>query len=177
MPSLCSMECARRVVARAERAVLVDQELGHQKQRDAPVAGRRIGQPRQHEVDDVVGEVVLAVGDEDFLPGDAVGAVGCALGLGAQRADVGARLRLGELHGAHPFAGHELAEIDALELVGAIGGERLGRAHGQHRADAEGHRGEFHISMQAALSACGSAWPPNVSGRATAFHPAAAQER
>ena len=73
--------------------------------------GGRIGQPRQHEMDDVVGEVVLAVGDEDLLAGDAVAAVGRALGLGAQRADVGAGLRLGELHRAHPFAGHELAEI------------------------------------------------------------------
>ncbi len=72
------------------------------------VAGRRVGQPRQHEVDDVVGEVVLAVGDEDLLPGDAIAAVARALGLGAQRADVGAGLRLGELHRAHPFAGDEL---------------------------------------------------------------------
>ena len=73
------------------------------------VAGRRIGQPRQHEMDDVVGEIVLAVGDEDLLAGDAVAAVGGALGAGAQRADVGAGLRLGELHRAHPFAGDELA--------------------------------------------------------------------
>ena len=133
--------CGAQVVARAERAVVVDQELRHQEQRDALVAGGRVGQPCQHEVDDVVGEVVLAVGDEDLLPGDLVGAVVCAHRLGAQRADIGAGLRLGQLHGAHPFAGHQLAEIDALELVGAVGGKRLGRAHGQHRADAERHRG------------------------------------
>ena len=67
---------AARIVARAERAVVVDQELRHEEQRDAPRAGRRIGQPREHEMDDVVGEIVLAVGDEDLLAGDAVGAVG-----------------------------------------------------------------------------------------------------
>ena len=36
---------------------------------------------------------------------------------------------------------------------------------------------EFHISMQAALSACGSAWPPHSTGSETAFQPAAAQAR
>ena len=64
------------------------------------VPGGRIGQPREHEMDDVVGQVVLAIGDEDFLAGDAIGAVAGALGARAQRADVGAGLRLGELHRA-----------------------------------------------------------------------------
>ena len=34
---------------------------------------------------------------------------------------------------------------------------------------------EFHISMQAALSACGSPWPPHCAGSEAAFQPAAAQ--
>ena len=71
---------AARIVARAERAVVVHEELRHEEQRDALRAGRRIGQPRQHEMDDVVGEIVLAIGDEDLLAGDAIGAVGRALG-------------------------------------------------------------------------------------------------
>ncbi len=115
------------VVARAERAVGVEQELRHEEERDAARAGRRVGQPRQHEMDDVVGEIVLAVGDEDLLPGDAVAAVGGALGAGAQRADVGAGLRLGELHRAHPFAGDELGQISALERVAAVLRQRVDR--------------------------------------------------
>ena len=63
------------VVAGAGRAVGVEQKFGHQEQRDAARAGRRVGQTREHEMDDVVGEVVLAVGDEDLLAGDAIGAV------------------------------------------------------------------------------------------------------
>ena len=55
------------VVARAERAVGIEQEFRHQEQRNAARARRRIGQARQHEMDDVVGEIVLAVGDEDLL--------------------------------------------------------------------------------------------------------------
>ncbi len=95
------------VVARAGRTVGVEQEFRHQEQRNAARAGRRVGQARQHEMNDVVGEVVLAVGDEDLLSLEAVGAVGGALGPRAQRADVRAGLRLGELHRAGPFAGHE----------------------------------------------------------------------
>jgi hypothetical protein len=34
---------------------------------------------------------------------------------------------------------------------------------------------EFHISMQAAFSACGRPWPPQSEGDARPFHPAAAQ--
>src|SRR5262249_9985674 len=63
------------VVALTGRAVGVEQELGHQKERNALRSRRRVGEPRQHEVNDVVGEIVLAIGDEDLLPGDAVTAV------------------------------------------------------------------------------------------------------
>ena len=36
---------------------------------------------------------------------------------------------------------------------------------------------EFHISMQAAFTACGSSWPPQSAGAARPFQPAAAQVR
>ena len=83
-PSCRSARRACRACARGRRsagrcapraAVRLEQELRHQEQRDAARAGRRIGQPRQHEMDDVVGEIVLAVGDVDLLAGDAVAAV------------------------------------------------------------------------------------------------------
>ena len=127
------------VVALTGRAVGVEQEFGHEKERNALGSRWGVGQPRQHQMDDVVGEIVLAVGDEDLLSGDAIAAVGYALGLGAQRADVGAGLRLGQLHGAHPFARHELGQIGALELVAAMGHERVDAGHGEHGAEAKGH--------------------------------------
>ena len=83
MPSLCSMPAQKTRCAR-QAAVVIDQEFRHQEQRNAARAGRRIGQPRQHEMDDVVGEIVLAIGDEDLLAEDAVGAVAGRLGAGAQ---------------------------------------------------------------------------------------------
>ena len=141
MPSLCSIECARTSLRAPGEPSGVEQELRHQEQRDAARAGRRVGQPRQHEVDDVVGQVVLAVGDEDLLAGDAIAAVAGALGAGAQRADVGARLRLGQVHRAHPLAGDELRQIAALELLAAVRGERVDPRHGQQRPEPEGHGG------------------------------------
>jgi hypothetical protein len=35
---------------------------------------------------------------------------------------------------------------------------------------------EFHISTQAAFSACGSSWPPQAAGETRPFHPAAAHD-
>ena len=65
-------------VARAERAIGVGQELRHEEQRDALDARRRAFDAGEHEMDDVVGEIVLAGGDEDLLAGDGVGAVALA---------------------------------------------------------------------------------------------------
>ena len=137
MPSLCSTPGADHVVARAQRAVLVDEILGHQEQRDAARAGRRIGQARQHQMHDVVGHLVVAVGDENLGAEDAIGAVGLLHGLGLERAQVGARMRLGQVHGAGPFAGHHLGQIGLLELVAALRLDRIDGAERQQRTQAE----------------------------------------
>jgi len=73
-----------------------------------------------------------------FVALDAIAAVISALGAGAQRADIGAGLRLGELHGAGPFAGDELLQIDLLQLIAAMGVQRLDCGQRQQRAKAEG---------------------------------------
>ena len=127
---------AAHVVARA-----VGQQLRHEEERDAAGAGRRVGQARQHEVDDVVDQVVLAIGDEDLAAGDPVGAVGGPLGAAADGVEVGAGLRLGQVHGRGPFAGHDLGEIAVLQLIRAVLRQRLDAAHGQERRKAEGHAG------------------------------------
>ena len=66
-----------KVVARPVR-----QDLRHQEQRDAAGAGGRILQAGQHQMHDVVGEVVLAVGDVDLRPGDPIAAVAVGFGRG-----------------------------------------------------------------------------------------------
>ena len=143
MPSLCSIECARASLRSPGEPSGLQQEFRYQEQRDALRPGRRVRQPRQDEVDDVVGQLMFAVGDEDFLAGDAIAAVGGALGPGAQCADIGAGLRLGQLHRSHPLAGNELRQIVALEFLAAVRGERIDPRHGQHRPETERHRGRI----------------------------------
>ncbi len=86
---------------------------------------------------DVIGHVVIAIGDENLRALDAIAAIGSALGTGAQRADVGSGLWLGELHGAGPLAGHQLFEIYLFQLTAAVCVERLDRTQRQQRAEAE----------------------------------------
>ena len=55
-------------------------------------------------MDDVLRQVVIAIGDEDLLAGDQI-ALAVRHGPAAQRADIGAGLRLGQIHRAGPLAG------------------------------------------------------------------------
>ena len=54
-------------------------------------------------MDDVLGQVVLAGGDENLGAGDFVGAVRLRDGAGADKTEIGAALRLGQVHRAGPF--------------------------------------------------------------------------
>ena len=105
------------IVARAEAAVVVDQELRHDEQGDAFGARRCAGGPGQHQVDDVLGQIVLAEGDVNLLPENAVGAVGLRFCAGLERADIRAGVGLGQVHGAGP-----LTRDHAFEEGGALFG-------------------------------------------------------
>ena len=48
------------VIAVSDGAVIFGNELWHDKQRDAFRSRRRVGQARQHDVNDVLGEIVFA---------------------------------------------------------------------------------------------------------------------
>ena len=60
------------------------------------------------------------IGDEDLLPGDPVAAVAFGHGPRLERADVGARLRLGQVHRAGPFAGDQLRQPGLLQFGRAM---------------------------------------------------------
>ena len=92
-----------QVVGLGQRAAGIDQALGHDEQRNAARARRRVRRAGEHEMDDVLGHVVIAIGDEDLWPGDQI-ALAIGNGAAAQRPDIGARLGLGQVHGAGPLA-------------------------------------------------------------------------
>ena len=101
------------------------EELGHDEEADAARAGGGIGQLREHQMDDVLGQVVLAGADEDLGAGHAAAAVVCGHGPGANQAEVGATLRLGQAHGARPRAVGELGQEDPLQPLVGMRRERI----------------------------------------------------
>jgi hypothetical protein len=118
-------------VAIAQRAVFADHELRHDEQRDALHPFRRALDAGQNQMDDVVGHVVFAGGDEDLLAGDLVAAVSLRHRLGAQQAQIGAAMRLGQVHGAGPGALDHLRQVLCLLLVRAVLVDRGNRALGE----------------------------------------------
>ncbi len=122
---------AGHAVARAQRSVGIDQNLRHHEQRHALDSGRCAFDARQHQMDDVLGEIVLTGGDEDLGAGDLVAAVGLLHRLGPQQAEISAALRLGQVHGAGPFAGHHLGHEHLLLFGLAVHDQRRGGAHGE----------------------------------------------
>ena len=128
-------------VASGQAAVGIDVELGHHEQRDALGAGHRVGQPRQHQVDDVRYQVVLTAGDEDLGAGDGVIALAVGFGAGLEQAQVGAGMRLGQAHRAGPLARHQAGEEHLLLPVAAVVLQRLHRAVAEHREVAPGQVG------------------------------------
>jgi hypothetical protein len=112
---------AEHVVAGTQGTVCIHHEFGHDKQADALHALGRALHTGQHQMDDVLGHVVLTVGDEDLGAENFVGAVGLWLGAGAHGCQVGAGLGLGQVHGAGPLAAHQLFQVGGFQLVGACG--------------------------------------------------------
>ena len=118
-PQLVFDPGAYHVVGLAHGAVGIDPDLGHDEQRDAPGAGRGSLDARQHRVDDVFGQVLLAAGDEYLASGDGVGPVAQRPGTGFQGPHVAAGVRLGEQHRAAPLSGVHLLEKEPFLIFGA----------------------------------------------------------
>ncbi len=131
-------------VSLTQGAILIDHDLWHQEQRDAAGASRRIRQFGQHQMDDVLGQVVLAAGDEDLGSANLVGTIGLWLSLGANDAQVGARMGLGQAHGAGPDTGIHVRQVLLLELLAGVGIDRQAGAGRQHWIETEGQAGGVH---------------------------------
>ncbi len=82
---------AAQVVTLPGLAVGIDEELRHDEQRDAAHTCRRIRRTCQDEMDDVLGHIVLTVGDEDLLAGHEI-VVATLHGAALELAEVGTRL-------------------------------------------------------------------------------------
>ena len=99
--------------------------------------------PGQHQMHDVLGEVLLGGGDEPLHALEVPAAVGLLDRLGPARADVAAGVRLGQHHGRAPLLldhglGHLLLQRGAVAVhdggeVRAAGVHEQGRVGAQHQ--------------------------------------------
>ena len=128
---------ADHAVALAWAAVFGRDELGDHEQADALGARRRVRQLGQDQVDDVLGQVVLAGRDEYLGAVEPVAAVAVRRGLGAQQAKIGAAVRFGQAHGAGPNPLDHLRKIGRLEVLGGVRLQGADRALGQAGIEAE----------------------------------------
>ena len=107
-------------VTLTQAAVVVDKILGYDENGDALCPRRVPFDARQHRMNDVFRQIVLAIGDEDLVAGEGIGAVLVFNGRGLQRTNVAAGLGFGEQHGAAPFCRGDIGDIFFLLLRGAV---------------------------------------------------------
>ena len=132
---------AIHIITRAQAAIGIEQKFRNHKQADALHPLGRTINPRQHQVDDVLSHIVLAVGDEDFGAADFVAAIGLGAGLAAHLRQVRAGLRLGQVHRACPFAAGEFFQVLGFEGIATGGEQRFNRPVGEHGAQGKAQAG------------------------------------
>ena len=129
------------VVHRAGLAMLVEQEFGYEKHRDASGASGRIRSPREHRVNYVLCQVLVAPGNEDLGAEKPVCPVTLLDRLGSEGADIRTCLRLGQVHCPAPLATDQLLHVELFEVGARVSLERLHQPVGEHRAQRECHVG------------------------------------
>ena len=152
-------------VARARASVVVRQELRHEEERDALRPRRRSLDAREHEMNDIVGEIVLPGRDENLLSGDGVGAVRLRDRLRLDESEIGAAVRFGQIHRAGPFADRQLGQITGFQVIIGVRHQRHDRAPGEARIHGEGDIGgalvfaeqRAHEQRQPLAAVCGIA--------------------
>ena len=133
------------IIALAQGAIVVDEELRHDEQRDALDPGWRIGRARQHEVDNVLGQVMLAVGNENLLPENPESAVTLRNGAGIDQRQIRTGLRLGQVHCACPLGAHQAIDVGLFLRIGARKQQCLDDAVGEHRAEGKRDVGSVQV--------------------------------
>ena len=130
----------------AEVAVGVHQVLGHEKHGQALGARAMALRPGQHQMEDVLGQVVLAAGDEPLDALDVPGSVRLRHRAGPARTHVRAGVRLGQHHGRGPVAvDRPLREpllLRRAEPPQDVGEQRAARVHPDARVGAQHQFGD-----------------------------------
>ncbi|MNF79623.1 hypothetical protein D3C84_618400 [compost metagenome] len=125
-------------VAAQRIGLAVIQALGHQKQRNTTTTSGRPRQARQHQMQDVLGQVMFASGNEQLAAAQPITAVALGFGTAAQQADVAAGLGFGQAHGGQRLATDDLRQITLLDPLRRMGLEAQVSAMGDPRVHGPG---------------------------------------
>src|SRR5660398_196859 len=101
----------------AQRAVILDPVLGHQKEAYPLDTGGCVREAGQNQMNDVLREVMVPGGDEYLVSLDQVTAVLLGLSFGANQAQVGSAMGFGQTHSARPATVHQPRQELVLELI------------------------------------------------------------
>ena len=99
---------------------------------------------------------MVAIGDEHFLPLEQV-MIPAGQSAGGDRTQIRARLRLGQVHRAGPFAADHLRQKTIFQIIRRMQQHGFNRALGQQRAQTEGHIRRMHQFMHCARHQPGQA--------------------
>src|SRR6478752_4558464 len=149
MPSLCSMEAQTRSLRAPRLPSELTRNFGATNSEIPRVPLGRVRQSGEDEMNDVLRDVVLAPGDEYLRSGQAI-VVAVRLCPRAHCGEVGACLRLGQVHGSSPLASDHLRQEALLERIRCMIHKCLNGPHAKHLAQREGQiRGFPHLGYRA----------------------------
>ena len=143
-------------VARTKAAVVVHQNLRHDEQRHALDAVTSTGGACQHQMDDILRQIMITRRNENLGPRHQVRAVILWYRLGSHQSQIGAALRFCQVHRAGPVAGyhlwqiHRLLRLRAMRMDCGIGAVRQALIHVERhvgRYEYFTHRRTHHIGQ------------------------------
>ncbi len=149
MPSLPSSPMQRTALRSPSDPSAQHGDLRHDEEREALRAFRGVWRAGQDEVDDVVGQVVLAPGDEDLGPGQSPATAVDRHGLRPHRGEIGAGVGLGQVHRARPLPGDQPRQEPGLLVRRTPGRQQLDGALGEDRVERERQVGRAEHLLEA----------------------------
>ena len=119
------------LVALTQAAIVIYQKLGHDKQRNALDAFGCPLDARQHQVHDVLVDLVITAGDKNLVAGNSVTAIFHGYRRSGEIREPRTRTGFGHRHGAGESAAAHGFDPCFLLLVGTVGVDQVGISVGQ----------------------------------------------
>jgi hypothetical protein len=146
VPHLVVEPCGHHVVALTEAAVRGHEVLGDDEQREPLDPGRPAGDAGEHEMDDVLRQLVIAPGDPHLGTEEPVCAVRPLLGTGRHIGERGARLRFGQAHRPEEPPLQHRPHIGVDLLARAVRAQQARVAESEERIRGRAHVGSLEVA-------------------------------